>query len=51
MKVAAGSHDTMFTPVFVKVLVGVVKEILGTVPGAGSIRKTSKVKVTNGHAA
>ncbi|KAI6017612.1 hypothetical protein BKA83DRAFT_1747737 [Pisolithus microcarpus] len=37
MKVAAGSHDTMFTPVFVKVLVGVVKEILGTVPGAGSV--------------
>ncbi|KAI5990928.1 hypothetical protein EDD15DRAFT_1136156 [Pisolithus albus] len=59
MKVAAGSHDTMFTPVFVNsVLVGVVKEILGTVPGAGSmdatsslkIRKGSKVKVTNGHA-
>ncbi|KAI5990956.1 hypothetical protein EDD15DRAFT_2197745 [Pisolithus albus] len=59
MKVAAGSHDTMFTPVFVNsVLVGVVKEILGTVPGAGSmdttsspkIRKASKAKGTNGHA-
>ncbi|KAI6004753.1 hypothetical protein EDD15DRAFT_2217527 [Pisolithus albus] len=58
MKVAAGSHDTMSTPEFVKVLAGVVKEVLGTVPGAGSmdatsslkIIKASKVKVTNDHA-
>ncbi|KAI5990953.1 hypothetical protein EDD15DRAFT_1136732 [Pisolithus albus] len=58
MKVAAGSHDIMFTPAHVKVLAGVVKEILATVPGAGSmdatsspkIRKASKIKATNGHA-
>ncbi|KAI6009612.1 putative nonribosomal peptide synthetase [Pisolithus orientalis] len=37
MKVAAGSHDTMFTPAHVKVLAGVLKEILATVPGAGSV--------------
>ncbi|KAI6004807.1 hypothetical protein EDD15DRAFT_2217713 [Pisolithus albus] len=55
MKVAAGSHDTMSTPEFVKVLAGVVKEVLGTVRSMDAtsslkIRKGSKVKVTNGHA-
>ncbi|KAI5990994.1 hypothetical protein EDD15DRAFT_2450650 [Pisolithus albus] len=58
MKVAARSHDTMFTPEHVKVQGGVVQEILATVPGAGAmdttsspkIRKASKAKATNGHA-
>ncbi|KIN95859.1 hypothetical protein M404DRAFT_295171 [Pisolithus tinctorius Marx 270] len=59
MKVAAGSHDTMFMPAHVKVLAGVLKEILASVPGAGSMHTTSspktkkvvKVKATNCHAA
>ncbi|KIJ63928.1 hypothetical protein HYDPIDRAFT_40894 [Hydnomerulius pinastri MD-312] len=34
MKVAAGSHDTMFTPTYVEVLAGVVKEIIAGIPGA-----------------
>ncbi|KAL4075275.1 hypothetical protein V8B97DRAFT_2022271 [Scleroderma yunnanense] len=37
MKIAAGSHDTMFTPAHVKVLAGVVKDIIATVPGAGEV--------------
>ncbi|KIJ63455.1 polyketide synthetase [Hydnomerulius pinastri MD-312] len=36
MKVAAGSHDTMFTPAHVKVLASVVKEIIAGIPGAVS---------------
>ncbi|KAI6098831.1 putative nonribosomal peptide synthetase [Pisolithus croceorrhizus] len=59
MKIAAGSHDTMFTPAHVKVLAGVVKEILATIPGAGyvdaasspKIRKVPKVRAANGYAA
>ena len=34
MKIAAGSHDTMFMLAHVKVLAGVVKDIIATVPGA-----------------
>ncbi|EIW85840.1 hypothetical protein CONPUDRAFT_80229 [Coniophora puteana RWD-64-598 SS2] len=33
MKVAAGSHDTMFQPAHVKVLAGVVKDIISSTPG------------------
>ncbi|KAI6004829.1 hypothetical protein EDD15DRAFT_2359731 [Pisolithus albus] len=40
MKVAAGSHDTMFTPVFVKM----------DTTSSPKIRKASKAKATNGHA-
>ncbi|KAF9228933.1 putative nonribosomal peptide synthetase [Gyrodon lividus] len=32
MKVSAGSHDTMFAPAHVKVLSGILKEILGSIP-------------------
>ncbi|KAI5993419.1 hypothetical protein EDC04DRAFT_1271012 [Pisolithus marmoratus] len=42
MKVAAVSHDTMFTPAHVKVLAGAVKEILATVPVAGSVSTWSQ---------
>ena len=34
MKIAAGTHDTMFTPAHVKVLAAVVKDIISAVPGA-----------------
>ena len=33
MKIAVGSHDTMFVPAHVKVLTGVVKDVIATVPG------------------
>ncbi|KAL4070678.1 Alpha/Beta hydrolase protein [Scleroderma citrinum] len=53
MKIAAGSHDTMFTPAHVKVLTGVVKDIIATIPDAGKVdtplpktKKVSKVKAS-----
>ncbi|KAG6330892.1 hypothetical protein ID866_8198 [Astraeus odoratus] len=36
MKTSAGSHHTMFTPAHIKVLAGVMKEILA-VPGTGAV--------------
>ncbi|KIJ58982.1 hypothetical protein HYDPIDRAFT_33641 [Hydnomerulius pinastri MD-312] len=54
MKVAAGLHDTTFTPAHVKVLAGIVKEIITGIPGVAdapaAISKVSKVKASNGHA-
>ncbi|KAH7917416.1 alpha/beta-hydrolase [Leucogyrophana mollusca] len=57
MKIAAGTHDTMFMPAHVKVLAGVVKEIISSIPGVPSqtvappASKASKLKATNGLAA
>ncbi|KAH7918588.1 amino acid adenylation [Leucogyrophana mollusca] len=57
MKVAGGKHDTMFTPAHVKVLAGVVKEIIASIPGVPSqtaappTSKLAKSKAGNGSAA
>ncbi|KAH7890103.1 putative nonribosomal peptide synthetase [Phlebopus sp. FC_14] len=46
MKIASGSHDTMFAPAHVKVLAGVMKEILGSLPGATPVAEPAPSRPT-----